>query len=105
VALEVVARPGPATFVVASGFGTRAQWFRNVEANPRVRVWFRSRPPVAGTARVLTQEEGAAILTAYAEAHPRTWRKFKPVFEKTLGAPIDVHAPAMPLVALDTEPC
>jgi F420H(2)-dependent quinone reductase len=33
--LEIVQCPRPGTYVVASGFGTRAHWFRNVRANPR----------------------------------------------------------------------
>ena len=37
--------PRPATYIVASGFGQRAQWFRNLRADPRVRVWTGSRSP------------------------------------------------------------
>ena len=25
--------------IVASGFGSKAQWLRNIEANPRVRIY------------------------------------------------------------------
>ena len=32
--LEVVGRPTPDTLVVASGFGERAQWYRNLQAHP-----------------------------------------------------------------------
>ncbi|WP_253900550.1 nitroreductase family deazaflavin-dependent oxidoreductase, partial [Mycobacterium asiaticum] len=39
VVLEVVDHPRPDTYVVPSGFGRKAQWFRNIEANPRVRVY------------------------------------------------------------------
>jgi deazaflavin-dependent oxidoreductase (nitroreductase family) len=31
--LEVIDHPTPDTYVVVSGFGNRAQWFRNVRAN------------------------------------------------------------------------
>lgn len=31
--LEVIDRPSPGRYVVSSGFGARAQWFRNVQAN------------------------------------------------------------------------
>src|SRR5579884_3474468 len=43
VVLEVVDHPTPDTYVVASGFGTKAQWFRNIQADPRVRVYAGSR--------------------------------------------------------------
>jgi deazaflavin-dependent oxidoreductase (nitroreductase family) len=39
VVLEVVDHPTPDSYVVASGFGEKAQWFRNVKANPRMRVY------------------------------------------------------------------
>ncbi|MBN9619856.1 MAG: nitroreductase family deazaflavin-dependent oxidoreductase, partial [Actinobacteria bacterium] len=50
VVLEVVATPGPNTVVVASGFGARAQWYRNIQVDPHVRVTrgsHRSRPALA----------------------------------------------------------
>ena len=38
VVLEVVGHPTPDSYLVASGFGENAQWFRNIKANPEVRV-------------------------------------------------------------------
>lgn len=101
VVLEVVARPRPGTLVVASGFGARAQWFRNVRANPDVRVYLGGRSPAAATARLLTAKEAAAALTAYASGHPRQWARLKPVFEATLGARIDDQGTSLPMLALD----
>lgn len=43
--LEVTDHPSPDTYVVASGFGRKAQWFRNIQANPRVRVYAGSHAP------------------------------------------------------------
>jgi deazaflavin-dependent oxidoreductase (nitroreductase family) len=37
--LEVVDHPSPEVYVIASGFGRKAQWFLNIEADPRVRVY------------------------------------------------------------------
>jgi deazaflavin-dependent oxidoreductase (nitroreductase family) len=101
VILEIVDHPQPATYVVASGFGARAQWFRNVRADPRVRIGIGSHRPVPATARLLTAEQAAASLAAYAARHPRAWATFRPVFEATLGAPIDAPASGLPIVALD----
>jgi deazaflavin-dependent oxidoreductase (nitroreductase family) len=98
--LEVVCHPSPSRYVVASGFGTRAQWFRNVQANPTVRVYLRSTKPVSAAARLLPPDEASAALAHYKTRHPKAWAKAKPVFEATLGATID----QMPVVALDLHP-
>lgn len=48
---------GPRLLVVASGFGSRAQWFRNVRADPKIRVSTGFRRPTPATARPLTSED------------------------------------------------
>lgn len=101
VVLEAVDHPDPHTYIVASGFGDRAQWLRNVRATPRVRVCTGSRRPAPATARPLTGEESAAALTSYARRHPRTWAGLRPVFENTLGARIDSDGTSLPMIALD----
>ena len=101
VVLEVVARPRPGTYVVASGFGARAQWFRNVRANPHVRIYAGAHRPAPATARLLTHEETAAALAAYAAAHPRAWAALKPVFETTLGARISDQETSLPMIAFE----
>jgi deazaflavin-dependent oxidoreductase (nitroreductase family) len=101
VVLEAVDHPDPHTYIVAAGFGDRAQWLRNVRASPRVRVYAGSRRPAPALARPLTTEETAAALTAYARRHPRAWAALKPVFEATLGAPIDSDGTSLPVIALD----
>lgn len=50
-----------------------------------------------------TPEQAAAALSAYATAHPRTWRTLRPAFEQTLGARLDTAAPTLPLVRLDFD--
>ncbi len=100
VVLEVVDHPTPDSYVVASGFGEKAQWFRNVKADPRVRVFVGRHAPKRATARVLTQEEADRALNAYADAHPRAWQRFKPVLERTLGSPITTTDTRLPIVEL-----
>ena len=99
--LEVVAHPRPGTYVVASGFGARAQWFRNVRANPHVRVYAGGRRPAPARARLLTSDETTAALTAYAARHPRAWAALKPVFETTLGARISDQDTSLPMIAFE----
>ncbi|OBI56027.1 nitroreductase family deazaflavin-dependent oxidoreductase [Mycobacterium sp. E787] len=98
--LEVVDRPATDVYVVASGFGRKAQWFRNIEANPRVRVYVGSRAPRRATARVLGQQETDRTLAAYRERHPGAWERFRPVLESTLGAPITDTGSPLPMVEL-----
>ena len=101
VVLEAVDHPDPHTYIVAAGFGDRAQWLRNVRASPRVRVYAGYHRPVPAIARPLTSQETAAALTAYARAHPRAWAALRPVFENTLGARIDSDGTSLPMIALD----
>jgi len=101
VVLEVVDHPAPGEYVVASGFGKRAQWLRNVMHDPQVRVYLGSRAPAAATATLLDPEQAGAVLRRYAARHPRAWQRLKPVFEQTLGAPITEEGTSLPLVRLD----
>jgi deazaflavin-dependent oxidoreductase (nitroreductase family) len=100
VVLEVVDHPTPASYVVASGFGEKAQWFRNIKADPRVRIYTGSRAPMPATARIMTQQEADRALGAYAKRHPRAWQRFKPVLERTLGSPITEADTPLPIVEL-----
>lgn len=100
VVLEVIARPAPDTYVVVSGFGERAQWFRNVRATPQVRVVLGSHRPAPALARLLDHELATAALDAYKEQHPAAWSRFKPILEGTLGSPLDAPGARLPIVAL-----
>ncbi|WP_029107601.1 nitroreductase family deazaflavin-dependent oxidoreductase [Mycobacterium sp. URHD0025] len=100
VVLEVVGRPDRDTVVVASGFGTKAQWFRNTAVNPQVRVWLGSHRPVGGVARALDQRGVDRVLADYRAQHPKTWDQFKLVLEKTLGQPITDTGSPLPMVQI-----
>lgn len=100
VVLELIDRPAPGAYVVVSGFGTRAQWFRNLRANPSARVWTGPRAAVPATARELNPDEAARSLRSYTSRHRRAWNALKPAIENTYGAPIDENAPGIPLVEL-----
>ena len=101
--LEVIDHPTPDTYVVASGFGRKAQWFRNIQANPRVRVYARSHPPRPAAARVLNQDETDRALAAYRDRHPRAWARLRPVLEETLGMPITETGSPLPMVEFRLE--
>lgn len=100
VVLEVIDHPTSDTYVIASGFGAKAQWFRNIQANPGVRVYTGSRAPLPATARVLDQQEADDALAAYRRRHPGTWEQFKPILEDTLGESVTDTDTPLPMVEL-----
>lgn len=84
VVVEVVEREGRA-LRVASGFGAKAQWYRNLRANgvaylstggvrrERVRV------------NLLDDEGSGRVLARYASAHPAAWRRLKAAMDAAQG--------------------
>lgn len=100
VVLEVVERPSPDSYVVASGFGTQAQWYRNVGAQPRVGIsvgFGMSRP---ARAVPLTDEEVADTLRRYQQDRPRTWAALKGMIESATGHPVNT----LPMVRFELDP-
>ncbi|GAA3165587.1 nitroreductase family deazaflavin-dependent oxidoreductase [Nonomuraea salmonea] len=61
-------------YVAASGFGVKADWYRNVTASPEVTIQVGGRVhPV--TAVPLPAEAGAVIMARYASQHPTAARR------------------------------
>ncbi len=105
--LEVIRYdPQGPTFYVASGFGRRAHWFRNIVAHPEVEIqvgWRRYR----AVAEVLEPEQAAEILQAYAQKHPIAFRELA----RLVGIPVPQTpedfrrlTQAMPIVAFHAQP-
>jgi deazaflavin-dependent oxidoreductase (nitroreductase family) len=88
VCLEVVDRPGPERIVVVSGFGARAEWYRNLRADAACYVSIGRRRRVPAQARFMTSAEAAASLNAYQRAHPRAWERLRAAIEKAVGHPV-----------------
>jgi len=97
VVLEVVERPSRDVVVIASGFGLRSQWYRNLEADPRCLVSVGTRSDVPAVAHLLPDDESAAALERYAARYPRSWKELRRAITETTGDP---HSP-VPLVRLD----
>jgi deazaflavin-dependent oxidoreductase (nitroreductase family) len=102
--LEVVARPTPRRYVVASGWGPRADWYRNVMHTPRVLLDTASGRHEA-LARQLGAAEAAEALTIYAQQHPRAFRQLSRLM---VGEPLPASADGcrqlarqVPLVAFE----
>ncbi|NIJ12473.1 deazaflavin-dependent oxidoreductase (nitroreductase family) [Saccharomonospora amisosensis] len=85
IVLEVVEHGGDGSYVVVSGFGPKADWYRNVLANPDVTVQVGGRT-VAATARPVPKEEAAQIMVRYGSAHPRLARY---LFPRLMGLEIN----------------
>jgi deazaflavin-dependent oxidoreductase (nitroreductase family) len=74
VVLEVLARPAPGEYVIIAGFAEKAQWYRNIQANPRVRVSTGFRRNMPALAVPMTRTESAAVLDGWATLRPqRAW--------------------------------
>lgn len=86
--LEVIDRPRPGSYVVAAGFGHRAQWCRNVLADPRVRISVGFRRAVPARVVPLSSTAVEATLTRYAEQHPKAWSVLGPTLQSALDAPL-----------------
>lgn len=99
VVLEVVDRTHDAYTVVA-GFGERAEWLRNLDADPHAHISIGTRRRVPIVARRMTTDQAADALRHYAAKHPRAWSRLAPVFEQTLGEPIRETGTTLPLVRL-----
>lgn len=76
VVLEVIGHdPSTGGLVVASAWGERAQWFRNLQANPRAHVRVGSRQ-FAAEVSILGENAAAEALHEYAEGHRLAYRWF-----------------------------
>ena len=107
VVLEVVAHDkGDDTYVVASGWGERSDWFRNIQHNPEV-VVTTGRRRFAARSCWLSTDEATQTLCDYVRRHPVVGRN---VGKLILGEPLDGReescrrvAEVIPLVALRRE--
>lgn len=64
---------GSDTYVIASGFGEKSQWFQNLMHNPDVTIQV-GRRKLAVTARRISPEKAADEMAAYARQHSRAAR-------------------------------
>ncbi|HVV12000.1 nitroreductase family deazaflavin-dependent oxidoreductase [Amycolatopsis sp.] len=89
VVLEVVDRPALDEYVIVSGFGEAAQWYRNIQAHPGVRVWCGPRRAAAASATPMTEADAAAALDRYIQSHPGAWKNLRAAIEHATGTPVD----------------
>jgi deazaflavin-dependent oxidoreductase (nitroreductase family) len=106
VVLEVVRRLSGNRYIIAAGMGETADWYRNVQKDPRVHVWAGWKRDVPGTARPIERAEAREHFEAYRTERPMTWRLLRPVIARLIGRPgltdEELFA-AVPLVELDLD--
>jgi hypothetical protein len=79
--------------MVISGDGPTAQWYRNIVADPRVRIWCGGIRHAEANATPLCAEHGTAILESYRHHHPLAAR----VLGSAFGIPEFAHGRPVPL--------
>jgi deazaflavin-dependent oxidoreductase (nitroreductase family) len=100
VVLEVLGRPRPGSYLVAAGFGERAQWLLNVRAEPRVRVSTGRHRSVPATARELDRASAGVWLERYTTEHPFAWKVLSATMQDGLGTDVG-QLPVVELTLLE----
>ncbi|MFC8626223.1 nitroreductase family deazaflavin-dependent oxidoreductase [Streptomyces anulatus] len=107
VALEVVAHDrAEGTWVLASGFGPEAAWYRNLRATPKTTIQVGNRH-YAVTAHFPSADEGGEIMARYAPARPRTARRLCAFMGFDVDGSADSYRRAgrrIPFVRLEAAP-
>ncbi|MFD4173750.1 MULTISPECIES: nitroreductase family deazaflavin-dependent oxidoreductase [Streptomyces] len=107
VALEVVAHDrAEGTWILASGFGPEAAWYRNLRAAPKTTIQVGNRH-YAVTAHFPSADEGGEIMARYAPAHPRTARRLCAFMGFDVDGSTDSYRRAgrrIPFVRLEAAP-
>ncbi len=102
--LEIVQHdPITGIYTIASGWGEKSDWYRNVLAHPEVEIVVGNRHSNAVAGR-LTNLQAAAVLHEYAEQHPFAFRELAGLFvESQIHNPdvlIKLMADKIPLLEL-----
>lgn len=87
---------------VAAAWGTKSDWYRNLEAEPRLKVSSGRMKGAPATSSVLDEKTAESVFTEYTEAHPKSAQ----ALGKTFGLPFDdaaQMAAAVPLVRLTID--
>ncbi|WP_198411127.1 nitroreductase family deazaflavin-dependent oxidoreductase [Microbacterium suaedae] len=84
VVVEVVERTGRA-LRVASGFGAKSQWYRNLRANGVAYLSTGGVRRERVAVDLLDDEASGAVLARYASAHPAAWGRLKGAMDIAQG--------------------
>lgn len=73
---------------VASGWGKKADWYRNIKKTPRVRLTYGSHTFTA-LARELSTDEGYQVMRQYADKYPGAFRSLGKMMLRAMPEDID----------------
>ena len=76
--------PATDTYLIASGFGPKSDWYRNIRKTPAVTIQVGSKKMTASAEALSPQESGEAMLR-YARKHPKAARSLM----KLVGLNVD----------------
>ena len=96
VVLEVVERESKNSVIVASGLGSKAHWYRNLQAEAVCFVSIGLRRRVQSRAELLGPDESNDYLRSYRQAHPMRWRSLQSALVQATGD----TTPNIPMVRL-----
>ncbi|MFV0252257.1 MAG: nitroreductase family deazaflavin-dependent oxidoreductase [Beutenbergiaceae bacterium] len=74
VVLEVAGRTDDDTYLVVAGFGERAQWLRNIRADPRVLLSCGRLRRARAFASELDGDQADAVIAGYRHRKPGSWQ-------------------------------
>lgn len=66
-------------YLVASGFGSKSDWFLNIQKNPNTTITVKNRT-LTTRARMLSESESAIELLDYAKRHPLAFKELTRMF-------------------------
>ena len=102
--LEVVSHDAKTgTYVVASGFGEKSDWYQNVMVHPKITIQV-GQKRMAALARRLPLEQASEVMLDYNRRHPTALRTLAGILGyRTDGSDADVRffAGAIPIIALE----
>jgi deazaflavin-dependent oxidoreductase (nitroreductase family) len=105
--VEVVQHdPATDTYYVVSGWGERANWYRNILAHPQVTIQVRNQKLMAIADRV-SPNEGGQIMMDYARKHPFALRELARIMKYPLDgseASANNLGRIIPIIAFRTRP-
>lgn len=87
------------SYLIASGFGKKADWYRNIQKTPEVSIQVGNKK-MAALAKALTPEESGAAMVQYARQYPLAARRLT----KMLGFTVDGSDEAYRTIASEHIP-
>ena len=87
--LEVI-RYHKSIHYVASGFGEKSDWFRNIKSNPEVTIHTAGKV-IPAKAKILSKDEASEVFSIYVEKHPNAIKNLAKLVGYKIGDSRNEH--------------